>query len=408
MRSGLRLLRLLACCALAVGYLSYRSALADDPGGPIKIGLLVDMSGPLSLETGRGDELGARMAIEEVGGTLLGRPIVLLTADHQNKPDVGLTIAREWVDRNGVRLITGLDNSAIALASHSLTRDHDFISLVAGAGTSDLTGKACSPRGFHWTHDSYSNASSLVAAAAATGSDRWFFLTADYAFGIAQERDMSELVRMRGGTVAGSVRFPQGNTDFSSFLLQAQASGAENIGLATSSNDLANLLKGAGEFQMLNGKQQFFAPIVAPSVIASTGLGTVRGLITVLSYFAALNPETLDFGKRFAARYNGQMPGATNEGVYSALHHYFKAVQAAGTVDPDTVAAGMHELPVTDIVNKGARIRSNGRLMNDRYVVRIKSAEDSAYAGDFYELLRTIPADEAYRPISAGGCVSAR
>ena len=408
MAIGLRLLRLLACCLLAAGPLSYRSALADDPGGPIKIGLLVDMSGPLSLETGRGDELGARMAIEEIGGTLLGRPVVLLTADHQNKPDVGLTIAREWVDRNGVRVITGLDNSAIALATHSLTREHDFISLVAGAGTSDLTGKACSSRGFHWTHDSYSNASSIVTAAAGTGADRWFFLTADYAFGIAQERDMSELVRKRGGTILGSIRFPQGNADFSSFLLQAKASGAENIGLATSSNDLANLLKSAGEFQMLNGKQQFFAPIVAPSVIASTGLGTVRGLITVLSYFPGLNPETLDFGRRFAARYNGQMPGATNEGVYSALHHYFRAVQAAGTIDPDTVAAKMRELPVTDIVNKNARVRSDGRLMNDRYVVVIKSPEESLSPGDFFKLLRTIPANEAYRPLAEGGCVLPR
>ena len=400
MRVSRRLLGLVLAGAVLSG-----AARADDPGGPIKVGLLVDMSGPLSLETGKGDELGARMAIEEVGGSVAGRPIVLLTADHQNKPDVGLTIARQWVDREGVRVITGLDNSAIALAVNGMTKDRDVVSLIAGAGSSDLTGKACAKRGFHWTHDSYSNAAALVTAAGTgMGKDRWFFLTADYAFGIAQERDMMEMVRRRGGTVLGSVRFPQGNTDFSSFLLQAQASGAENIGLATTSNDLANLLKSASEFRMLNGRQQFYAPLVPPSIIASTGQDTIQGLNTVISYFPSLNDGTRDFAQRFAARYGGQMPGATNEGVYSALLHYFRAVAAARTVDPDTVVAKMRELPVTDIVNKGVPIRADGRLMNDRYVVAVKPPSESAFPGDFYRLVRTVPAEQAYRPLAEGGC----
>ena len=215
---------------------------------------------------------------------------------------------------------------------------------------------------------------------------------------------MAEMVRKRGGTVVGSVRFPQGNADFSSFLLQAQASGAENIGLATTSNDLANLLKAAGEFQMLNGRQRFYAPLVPPSVIASTGQGAIQGLNTVISYFPALNAGTLDFARRFSARYGGQMPGATNEGVYSALHHYLRAVTAAGTTDPDVVAARMRALPVNDIVNQDVTIRVDGRLMNARYVVAIKSPAESAFPGDFYRLVRTIPGDQAYRPLADGGC----
>ena len=359
------------------------------------------MSGPLSLETGKGDELGARMAIEEVGSKVLGRDVVLLTADHQNKADVGLSIARQWVDRDGVRVITGLDNSAIALAVHNLTRDHPFISLVAGAGSSDLSGKACVPLGFHWTHDSFSHANSLVAEAVA---DRWFFITADYAFGLAQQRDMTELITRRGGTVLGSVRFPQGNTDFSSFVLQAQASGADNVVLATSANDLANLVKGLGEFGMLAGKQHFYAPILSPSVIASTGLDAAHGLITDLSFFPALNAETMAFSKRFALRYDGQTPGATNEGVYSAVRDYLKAVAAAGTIDPEKVAAKMHQLPVEDIVNHGAQIRADGRLMNDHYVVSVKPAAESQFPGDFFKLLKVVPADQAYRPLAGGGC----
>jgi len=370
----------------------------------VKIGVLNDQSSLYADISGQGSVVAARMAAEDVGGKVLDKPIEIIFADHQNKPDVGAAIARRWIDEEGVDAISDVPTSSVALAIQGITRDKKRIFLMSGPASSDLTGKQCSPYGFHWTYDTYALANGTGAAMVKQGGDTWYFLTADYAFGHALERDTSNAVKEAGGKVLGSVRHPLNTNDFSSFLLQAQGSGAKVIGLANAGGDTINSIKQASEFGIVQGGQKLAGLLVFITDVHALGLKTANGLVVTTAYYWDQNDDTRKWAKRYMERMGGKAPTMVQAGVYSGVKHYLEAIKAAGTDDPDAVAKKMRETKINDFMTKDGTIREDGRVMRDMYLVEVKKPEESKGPWDYYKILRTIPANEAYRPLDKGEC----
>jgi branched-chain amino acid transport system substrate-binding protein len=389
--------------ALASTVLATASA-AGISNDVVRIGVINDMSGLYADISGEGSATAARMAAEDFGGAVLGKRIEILAADHQNKADIGSAIARRWIDEDRVDMIVDAPNTSVALAVQEITRDKKRIFMISGGASSDLTGKNCSPYGFHWTYDSHAMAAGTGRALSRQGGDTWFLLTADYGFGHAMSRDIRQFVSEAGGKVLGEVRHPLGNPDFSSYILQAQASGAKIIGLANASGDTINSLKQAAEFGVVQAGQRLAGLVVFITDIHSLGLQAAQGLVATNAFYWDMNDETRAFSKRYAERMKGVVPTMIQAGVYSATMHYLKAVAAAGTDDADAVAAKMRETPVKDFMTDNALIRADGRLMRKMYLVQVKSPEESKGPWDYYKILAEIAPEEAARPLEQGNC----
>src|SRR6266851_4536146 len=387
--------------ALGLVAIAGPSALAQTPP-PLKIGVMEGFSGVYGDLTA-GEVEAMQMAIEDVGGKVLGRSVEILSADHQTKPDVGASIARRWYDVDGVKMITGLGTSSVALAVRKVSQEKGLIDINTGAASADLTGPACSETGAHWVYDTYALAHVTGSAMVKAGGDTWYFLTADYAFGHALERDVSEVVKAAGGKVLGSVKHPLSTQDFSSFLLQAQSSKAKVIGLANAGQDTINSIKQAGEFGIVKGGQKLAGLLVFSTDVVSLTLPVAQGLVLTESFYWDLNDETRAWTKRFRAK-RDKIPSMLTAGVYSSVTHYLKAVQAAGTDDAKPVMAKMRELPVNDVMTKNGKLREDGRLVRDMYLFEVKSPAESKGKDDIYKLLATVPGDEAFRPLKDGKC----
>jgi branched-chain amino acid transport system substrate-binding protein len=373
---------------------------------PLKIGVMEGFSGVYGDLTA-GEVEAMQMAIEDAtkdtGGKILGRTVEILSADHQTKPDVGAQIARRWYDVDGVKMITGLGTSSVALAVRKIAQEKGLIDINTGAASADLTGPACSETGAHWVYDTYALAHVTGQAMVKAGGDSWYFLTADYAFGHALERDVTEVVKAAGGKVLGSVRHPLSTQDFSSFLLQAQASKAKVIGLANAGQDTINSIKQAGEFGITKGGQKLAGLLVFATDVQSLTLPVAQGLVLTESFYWDLNDETRAWTKRFRAK-KDKLPSMLTVGVYSSTLHYLKAVQAAGTDDAKAVMAKMREMPVNDVMTKNGKLREDGRLVRDMYLFEVKSPAESKNKDDIYKLIATVPGDQAYRPLKDGKC----
>jgi branched-chain amino acid transport system substrate-binding protein len=380
------------------------SAHAQISDGVIKIGVLNDQSSLYADLAGQGSAIAARMAVEDFGAAKKGMKVEIISADHQNKPEVGSSIARQWYDRDGVDVIVDVPTSSVALAVNQVTREKNKAFLVSGAASSDLTGKACSPNTIHWTYDTWMLAHGTGSAIVKTGGKSWFFLTADYAFGHALERDTEEVVTKNGGKVLGKVRHPLNAQDFSSFLLQAQSSKAQIIGLANAGGDTINSIKQAAEFGIVKGGQNLAGLLVFISDVHALGLPTAQGLILTETFYWDHNDKTRAFAKRFAPQYKGNMPTMVQAGVYSAVLHYLKAVEAGKTDDGPKVIAKMKELPTDDPLFGKGRVRQDGRKIHDAYLFEVKKPSDSKGAWDYYKTRDTIPAEQAFRPEKEGGC----
>jgi len=400
---SMKLMAAAAICALAV---SLGGAQAQQVSGDVvKIGVLNDQSGIYADLAGQGSFSAAQMAAEDFGGKVLGKPIQVITADHQNKPDVASNIANQWIDTENVDMITDVPTSSVALAIQEITKNKNRVHINSGAASSDLTGKACSPTGVHWTYDTYALANGTGATLVKEGGDSWYFITADYAFGHALERDTGEAVKKAGGKVVGAVRHPfPGTTDFSSFLLQAQGSGAKVVGIANAGLDTVNTIKQAGEFGIVAGGQRVAGLLVFLSDVHSLGLKIAQGLVITTGWYWDLNDDTRAFAKKWAAKNGGRMPTMVQAGVYSGTMHYLKAIDAAKTDEAKAVVAKMKEMPVNDFFAKNGKVREDGRMVHDMYLVQVKKPEESKAAYDYYKILQTIPAEQAFRPVKDGAC----
>jgi len=398
--------RLTALAVLAVSMVGAWAgpASAQWTGNMVKIGVLSDMSSLYADITGPGSVLAARMAVEDFGGKL-GVPVAIVSADHQNKPDVGSNIVRQWIDRDGVDVIVDVPTSSVALAVNEIVREKNKVFLVSGAATSDLTGPKCSPNTVHWTYDTWALAHGTGSAVVKAGGDTWFFLTADYAFGHALERDTSEVVKASGGKVLGAVRHPLNTSDFSSFLLQAQASKAKIIGLANAGGDTINSIKQAAEFGVVKGGQKLAGLLVFITDVHSLGLRTAQGLLLTESFYWDLNDQTRAWSKRFAAKHDGKMPSMVQAGVYAAVTHYLKALaQTKSDEDGKAIVDKMKALPTDDPLFGKGTIRVDGRKIHPTYLFEVKSPDQTKGSWDYYKLVHAIPAAEAFRPLDQGGC----
>ncbi len=375
---------------------------------PVKLGVLNDRSGMYADLSGEGSVVAARLAVQDFGPTVLGRPIEIVFADHQNKPDVGASIARQWYDSDGVDAVLDVPVSSVGLAVQEVARQRGRIVMFSAAGTSDLTGRACSPFGTQWAFDTIALSKGTAVAVTRSGGDTWFFLTADYAFGTALEADARAAIAASGGTVVGGIKHPQGTSDFSAFLLQAQASKAKVIGLANAGGDTINAVKSAAEFGVVAGGQKLAGLLMFISDIHSLGLQTAQGLMLTESFYWDLNDDTRAWSKRFAAAMGGRMPTMVHAAVYSAVTHYLEAVRAAGTTDALTVAAKMRALPVEDAILHGASVRADGRVMRPFYLFQVKTPAESHGPYDYYKLVREIAPADASRPLGEGGCALAQ
>jgi branched-chain amino acid transport system substrate-binding protein len=369
----------------------------------VKIGVLTDMSSLYADSTGKGSLAGVEMAVADYGGKAGGKPVVVISADHQNKPDVGMNIARNWYDNDKVDAIFDVPTSSVALPISALTREKNKIFMNSGAGTSDLTGTACSPNTVHWTYDTYALSNVAGRAMVKRGEDTWFFITADYAFGAALERDAAAVVKETGGTVVGDVRHPLNSSDFSSYLLQAQASKAKVVALANAGGDTTNALKQASEFGIVNGGQKMIALLQEITDSHALGVKEAQGLILTDAFYWDMNDDTRAFSKRFNDKV-GHMPTMIQAGLYSATMHYLKAIDAVGTDDTAKVMAQMKATPIHDFFAKDGKIREDGRMVHDMYLFEVKKPEESKGEWDLYKLLATVPGDQAFRPIDKGGC----
>jgi branched-chain amino acid transport system substrate-binding protein len=375
---------------------------AQSPSGVVRIGILNDQSGPYADFGGKTSVDAARMAVEDVGDKVLGKSIEIIIGDHQNKPDVGSAIARRWFDVDGVSAVAELTNSAVALAVQLIAKEKGKITLFTGPATTRLTNEDCSPTGFHWAFDTYSQAVGTARAVVAEGGKSWFLLVADYAFGHQMANDLSKVVKASGGTVVGEVRHPLNTSDFSSFLLRAQSSKAQVIGLASAGADTINSVKQAAEYRIAAGGQKLAGLVVVISDIDALGLTTANGLVFTTAFYWDRDEASRLWSKRFFER-TGRMPGMVQAGTYSAVLHYLKAMEAAGTPDGKAVADKIRELPVDDFFAKG-RVRADGRMMHDMYLVEVKTPNESKAKWDYYKVLRQIPAEEAAQPLSESKC----
>lgn len=398
-------MRFMSVVAVVLLLGSAASAHAQISDGIVKIGVLDDMSGPYADIQGPGDVVAVKMAVEDFGGNIDGKPIEVISADLQNKADVGSAIARRWYDVEKVDAILGLGNSAVALAVQAITQEKNKVAITTAAGSAALTGKACSPNGIHWIYDTYAlGKGTATAIMKQGGGDSWFFLTADYAFGHSLEQDTAAVIKKGGGTVVGSVRAPLNTPDFSSFILQAQSSKAQVIGLANAGADTINAIKTAADFGIVAGGQKLAGLLVLLTDVHSLGLTVAVGLMFTEAYYWDQNDETRAFAKRFAERHGGRPPTMFQAGIYSAAFHYLKAVKAAGTDEALPVIAEMKKIPVNDFMTKNGSIRDDGRMMRDMYLLQAKKPSESKGEWDLMKVVATIPAEQAFRPLSESEC----
>jgi len=381
------------------------TAQAQISDGVIKIGVLTDMSSLYTDLAGAGSVAAAKMAIEDSGIEKRGYKVELVSADHQNKPDIGSAIASKWYDAEKVDVIVDVPNSGVALAVNQITKDKNKVFLASGPASSDLTGKACTPNTVHWTYDTWMLANGTGSAVVKSGGDTWFFITADYAFGQALERDTEAVVLKNGGKVLGKVRVPINTQDFSSFLLQAQASKAKIVGLANAGGDTTNSIKQAAEFGIVKGGQNLAGLLVFITDVHALGLQTAQGLVITNTFYWDQNDQTRAFTKRFAPLDKGIHPSMVHAGVYASVLHYLKAVEALKSdADGAKVVAKMKELPTDDPLFGKGTIRIDGRKIHPAYLVEVKKPSESKGEWDYYKVRATIPADQAFRPLADGGC----
>lgn len=376
---------------------------ADVSDGKVKIGILNDQSGVYADFGGKWSYEAAKMAVEDYGGKAAGAPVEVVTADHQNKADIASNIARQWYDTEQVDSIMELTSSSVGLAVQALSKEKKKITINTGAATTELTGKQCSPYGFHWAYDTHSLAVGTGGALVKQGGDSWFFLTADYAFGYSLEENTSNFVKENGGTVAGSVRHPLATTDYSSFLLQAQSSGAKVIGLANAGLDTANAIKQAAEFGIVAGGQRLAALLFTLAEVHGLGLEAAQGLTLTEGFYWNRDEESAKFGKRFFDR-TGRMPNMVQAGTYSAVTQYLKAIDKAGTDDADAVSKALHEMPVNDVFAKNGTVAANGRMIHDMYLLEVKKPGESNVDWDYFKVLATIPGKDAFIDPAKSGC----
>jgi branched-chain amino acid transport system substrate-binding protein len=369
----------------------------------VKIGILNDQSGVYADYGGKASFEAAKMAIEEFGGQVLGQKIEIVTADHQNKPDLATSIARRWYEVEGVDMITELTTSSVALAVQQLSNEKKKIDIVVGAATSRITGDACTPYGFHWAFDTHALAVGTGGALARAGGDTWFFMTADYAFGYSLEKDTSDIVKENGGKVLGSVRIPLNSSDFSSFLLQAQSSKAKVIGLANAGLDTTNSIKQAAEFGIVKGGQKLAGLLMTLAEVHGLGLEAAQGLVLTEGFYWDQNDKTREFSQAFLKR-TGRMPNMIQAGTYSATLQYLKAVKAAGTKDSDAVAKKLKELPVDDVFAQGGKVLENGRMVHDLYLFEVKKPSESKKPWDYYKQISVVAGDKAFPVAKESGC----
>jgi branched-chain amino acid transport system substrate-binding protein len=403
----IRVSRRAVLAGAAATVLPYTSSRAED--GVIRIGVLTDMSGPYADSTGPGSVLGATMAAEDAMAAYPGLRVEVVAGDMENKPDVGVSLARRWFDRENISAVVDVPNSAVALAVASLAREKNRVALFSGAGTSELTGRACGPNHIQWTHDTYGIPSAVTKAVVHSGGGSWFFISANYTFGAALEADSRRSVESVGGTVLGSVRYPfPETTDFSPYLLQAQASGAQVIGLAMSGQDVVNCMKQAGEFGMGGGSGPSFAGLaILITTIAGIGLHAAQGMLLAEPFYWDLNDGTRAFSARFRPRNRDVVPTMNQAGCYGAVWHYLKAIRALGptaAADGAAAVASMKQIPTQDDLFGRGYVRVDGRVIHDIHLFRVKAPAQSRGPWDLYEYVSTVPGDDAFRPLSEGGC----
>ena len=383
-------------CLLLAG-----TALAQNKA--VKIGVLDDMSGPYAENTGPGDVAAVKFAIADFGGSVLGKPIELVTADFQSKVDVGVGIAKRWYDDENVDLVIGVPNSAIALALVKVAGEKNRIVMPTAAATSALTGKGCDSHSIHWIYDTYGQTKTIVTALARQGIDSWFFVTVDYAFGLAIEADATRFIEAAGGKVLGSVRHPLNSQDFSSYIVQAEASKAKGLIFADGGNDIINGVKQASEFGLARHGMKISAPLAMFPDVHGLGLKIAQGLLLASPFYYDMNPQARAFTDRFAKEM-GRPPSFIQAGTYGAVMHYLKAVKAAGTDEAKAVLAEMRKLPINDFMTKNGSIRADGRVIRDMYLMQAKTPQESKGEWDLARIIATVPGNEAFRPMSEGGC----
>ena len=386
---------LLSCCLFG--------AAASAQNNAVKIGVLDDMAGLYADNTGPGDVASVKFAIADFGGSVLGKPIELVTADFQNKVDVGAGIAKRWYDDENVDMILGIPNSALALALVRVAEEKNRIIMPTAAATSELTGKSCGSHSIHFIYDTYGQTKTIVNALSKMGGDTWFFVTVDYAFGLAVENDATSFIKAANGKVLGSVKHPLNTQDFSSYLLQAQASKAKGLMFANGGGDIVNGVKQAAEFGLMKQGMRVSAPLAQFPDINSIGLKIAQGLMISSPFFYDMNPEARAYTDRFT-KAMGRPPSFIQAGTYGATLHYLKAVQAAGTDEAKAVMAQMKKLPINDFMTKGGQVRADGRVIRDMYLMQAKTPEESKSAWDLTKMIATVPGSEAFRPLNEGGC----
>ncbi|HBK07101.1 MAG TPA: ABC transporter permease [Acetobacteraceae bacterium] len=377
---------------------------AQSSSKPIRIGLLSDMSGPYRDVGGPGNHVATELAIADFGGSVLGRPIEILQADDQNKPDVSTSLARQWIDDTGVDVLADGAASSSGLAIQQVCREKKRIYLITGPATSAMTGKECSPYGIHFSYDTYALAHGTGNALTKAGGDTWFFITADYAFGYALEQDTMAAVKAAGGKVLGSVRAPLGTADFSSYLVQAQASGAKVIGLANAGTDTQNCVKQAAEFGLTKSGMQMATLLMQISDVNSLSQKVCAGLNYTDSFYWDMTDKTRAWSKRWSDKMGGMVPGLLHAGSYCAATHWLKSVKAVGSTDADAVVAKMKEMPINDFYNDNVKVRQDGRVMHVMYLWQVKTPEEAKYPHDFCKKIATIAPEDAWRPLADGGC----
>ncbi|MEA2933382.1 MAG: branched-chain amino acid transport system substrate-binding protein [Variibacter sp.] len=392
--------RLLASLAAAAFAFPAAAQVSDDV---VRIGILNDQSGVYADFGGKWSVEAAKMAVEDFGGKVLDKPVEVVTADHQNKPDIATGVARRWYDVDKVDAIMELTTSSVALAVQEVSKAAKKINIVTGAATTRLTGDLCSPYGFHWAYDTQSLAVGTGGSLVEHGGDSWFFITADYQFGYSLEEDTGKYVKAKGGKVLGAVRHPLNAQDFSSFLLQAQASKAKVVGFANAGQDTINAVKQASEFGIVTGGQRLAGLLLTLAEVNGLGLDAAQGLVLTEGYYWDLDDKSREFAQRFEKR-TGRIPNMVQAGTYSAVLQYLKAVKAAGTDATDAVAKKLHEMPVDDFFAKGGKVLPNGRMVHEMYLFEVKSPKESKAKWDYYKLLAKIPGEQAFFKASESGC----
>ncbi|MGE4251256.1 MAG: ABC transporter substrate-binding protein [Parvibaculaceae bacterium] len=397
----MKMLHLVSAALLAATAIPASAASISD--GKVKIGILNDQSGVYADFGGKWSFEAAKMAVEDFGGKVQGAPVEVISADHQNKPDIAANIARQWYDTEQVDAIMELTTSSVALAVQGISAEKKKIDIVTGAATTDLTGKACSPYGFHWAYDTHALAVGTGGALVKQGGDSWYFLTADYAFGYSLEEQTANFVKSQGGKVLGAVRHPLATTDYSSFLLQAQSSGAKVVGLANAGLDTANSIKQAAEFGIVAGGQRMAALLFTLAEVHGLGLEAAQGLSLTEGFYWDRDDESRAFAKRFMDK-TGRMPNMIHAGTYSAVTQYLKAIDKAATDETEAVSKELHSMPVEDVFARGGKVTENGRMVYDMYLMEVKKPAESKGPWDYYKVLATVPGSEAFIKPAESGC----